>query len=48
DVASMSGRLLNRWGRVKKPQLLARLDRLDRLEQQGQIALPGFDKGISA
>ena len=45
DVASMSGRLLNRWGRVKKPQLLARLDRL---EQQGQIALPGFDKGISA
>ncbi|TFY31455.1 Rha family transcriptional regulator, partial [Escherichia coli] len=22
--------------------------RLDRLEQQGQIALPGFDKGISA
>ncbi|NZB28929.1 Rha family transcriptional regulator, partial [Escherichia coli] len=32
-------------GRVKKPQLLARLDRL---EQQGQIALPGFDKGISA
>ncbi|MBJ1922240.1 Rha family transcriptional regulator, partial [Escherichia coli] len=42
DVASMSGRLLNRWGRVKKPQLLARLDRLE------QIALPGFDKGISA
>ena len=23
DVASMSGRLLNRWGREKKPQLLA-------------------------
>ncbi|MVW25227.1 Rha family transcriptional regulator [Escherichia coli] len=45
DVASMSGRLLNRWGRVKKPQLLSRLSRL---EQQGQIALPGFDKGISA
>ncbi|MCZ9212751.1 Rha family transcriptional regulator, partial [Escherichia albertii] len=25
DVASMSGRLLNRWGRTKKPQLLAKL-----------------------
>ncbi|EIE4159238.1 Rha family transcriptional regulator [Salmonella enterica] len=39
DVASMSGRLLNRWGRVKKPHLLARIERL---EQQGQITLPGF------
>lgn len=37
DVASMSGRLLNRWGRVKKPQLMARIERL---EQQGQIAIP--------
>ncbi len=41
DVASMSGRLLNRWGRVKKPQLLARIERL---EQQGQIGLPGVAK----
>lgn len=39
DVASMSGRLLNRWGRVKKPALLARIERI---EQQGQILLPGF------
>ncbi|HEL7978458.1 TPA: Rha family transcriptional regulator, partial [Escherichia coli] len=45
DVASMSGRLLNRWGRVKKPQLLAKLERL---EKQGQFLLPGFDKGIEA
>lgn len=37
DVASMSGRLLNRWGRVKKPLLLSRLNRLG---QQGQMALP--------
>lgn len=41
DVASMSGRLLNRWGRVKKPQLLARIERLER---RGQITLPGFEK----
>lgn len=41
DVASMSGRLLNRWGRVKKPQLLARIERI---EKQGQIALPGISK----
>ena len=39
DVASMSGRLLNRWGRVKKPQLMARIERLD---QRGQIAIPGI------
>ncbi|HHB2155860.1 TPA: Rha family transcriptional regulator, partial [Escherichia albertii] len=45
DVASMSGRLLNRWGRTKKPQLLAKLKRLER---QGQFLLPGFDKGIQA
>ncbi|EPW1928536.1 Rha family transcriptional regulator [Escherichia coli] len=45
DVASMSGRLLNRWGRTKKPQLLAKLERL---EKQGQFLLPGFDKGIQA
>ncbi|WP_392430512.1 Rha family transcriptional regulator [Edwardsiella piscicida] len=38
DVASMSGRLLNRWGRVKKPQLLAQIERL---EQQGQICMFG-------
>lgn len=41
DVASMSGRLLSRWGRVKKPQLLAQIERL---EQQGQIALPGIKR----
>ncbi|KFC08843.1 Rha family phage regulatory protein, partial [Trabulsiella guamensis ATCC 49490] len=41
DVASMSGRLLNRWGKVKKPHLLARIERLER---QGQICLPGFGK----
>lgn len=37
DVASMSGRLLNRWGKVKKPILLAKIQRL---EKQGQIPLP--------
>jgi len=41
DVASMSGRLLNRWGRVKKPQLLARIERI---EQRGQITIPGLPK----
>jgi phage regulator Rha-like protein len=41
DVASMSGRLLNRWGRVKKPQLLARIDRL---ENHGQVMIPGLSK----
>lgn len=41
DVASMSGRLLNRWGRVKKPQLLARIERI---EQHGQITIPGLPK----
>nr|WP_229655744.1 Rha family transcriptional regulator [Pantoea sp. 201603H] len=41
DVASMSGRLLNRWGRVKKPQLLARIERM---EQHGQITIPGVTK----
>lgn len=44
DVASMSGRLLNRWGRVKKPLLLAKIERLDK---QGQIPLPGFTKAIT-
>jgi Rha family phage regulatory protein len=39
DVASMSGRLLNRWGKVKKPQLVARIERL---EQQGQISIPSL------
>lgn len=39
DVASMSGRLLNRWGKVKKPQLLARIERI---EKGGQIAIPGL------
>ncbi len=38
DVASMSGRLLNRWGRVKKPVLLARIEQL---EKKSQISLPG-------
>ncbi|WJZ70063.1 Rha-like transcriptional regulator [Pantoea phage PA-1] len=41
DVASMSGRLLNRWGRVKKPQLLARIEQI---EQHGQITIPGISK----
>lgn len=41
DVASMSGRLLNRWGRVKKPKLLARIERI---KQQGQINIPGLPK----
>ncbi len=41
DVASMSGRLLNRWGRIKKPQLIARIERL---EQQAQISIPGLPK----
>lgn len=44
DVASMSGRLLNRWGRVKKPELLARIERI---EQQGQISLPGFGNALT-
>ncbi|KFC13137.1 Rha family phage protein [Trabulsiella guamensis ATCC 49490] len=44
DVASMSGRLLNRWGKVKKPHLLARIERLER---QGQICLPGFGKVLT-
>lgn len=39
DVASMSGRLLNRWGKVKKPLLLSRIEQLDK---RGQIVLPGF------
>ncbi|HFQ6936217.1 TPA: Rha family transcriptional regulator [Klebsiella variicola] len=41
DVASMSGRLLNRWGRVKKPQLLARIEKIN---QHGQITIPGLPK----
>lgn len=41
DVASMSGRLLNRWGKVKKPHLLARIERI---EQHGQITIPGLPK----
>lgn len=43
DVASMSGRLLNRWGRVKKPSLLARIERID---QRGQLALTGVPKAL--
>jgi Rha family phage regulatory protein len=39
DVASMSGRLLNRWGKVKKPTLLAKIERID---QKGQIMIPGL------
>ncbi|WP_433670462.1 Rha family transcriptional regulator [Klebsiella michiganensis] len=41
DVASMSGRLLNRWGRVKKPQLLARIERINK---HGQITISGLPK----
>lgn len=44
DVASMSGRLLNRWGRVKKPQLLARIERI---EKYGQMTIPGLQKKLS-
>lgn len=36
DVASMSGRLLNRWGRQKKPALLARIKKLN---DDGQLKL---------
>ncbi|WP_284973209.1 Rha family transcriptional regulator [Atlantibacter hermannii] len=43
DVASMSGRLLRRWGKEKKPKLLAQIERLDK---QGQIMLPGFKNAI--
>ncbi|VUS32717.1 hypothetical protein SB6409_00779 [Klebsiella pasteurii] len=39
DVASMSGRLLRRWGKEKKPHLLSRIENLDK---QGQLCLPGF------
>lgn len=41
DVASMSGRLLNRWGRVKKPLLLAKIERIER---SGQVTIPGLPK----
>lgn len=44
DVASMSGRLLNRWGKVKKPQLLARIERI---EHAGQMALPSMLPAIN-
>lgn len=40
DVASMSGRLLNRWGRIKKPQLL---NRIAEIEEKGQLLLPNVD-----
>ena len=40
----MSGRLLNRWGRVKKPVLIAKIERL---EKQGQIPLPGLAKALA-
>lgn len=40
DVASMSGRLLNRWGRIKKPQLLSRIAEI---EEKGQLLLPNVD-----
>lgn len=36
DVASMSGRLLRRWGKEKKPELI---NRIEKLEQQSQINL---------
>lgn len=44
DVASLSGRLLNRWGREKKPQLLARIGRLER---EGQFTLPGMQRVLT-
>jgi len=44
DVASMSGRLLRRWGKEKKPQLLSRIEQLDK---QGQLALPGFHGALT-
>ncbi|MDF7681206.1 Rha family transcriptional regulator [Enterobacteriaceae bacterium ESL0689] len=37
DVASMSGHLLSRWGKVKKPILTAKIKHL---EQIGQITIP--------
>ena len=40
DVASMSGRLLNRWGRTKKPQLLSRIAEI---EEKGQLLLPSVE-----
>ncbi|HBO25056.1 MAG TPA: Rha family transcriptional regulator [Providencia sp.] len=40
DVASMSGRLLNRWGRIKKPQLL---NRIVEIEERGQLLLPSIE-----
>ena len=40
DVASMSGRLLNRWGRIKKPQLLSRIAEI---EEKGQLLLPSVE-----
>lgn len=36
DVASMSGRLLRRWGREKMPELK---NRMEKLKQQSQIEL---------
>ncbi|HED5889062.1 TPA: Rha family transcriptional regulator [Salmonella enterica] len=38
DVASMSGRLLNRWGQKTKPRLIAKIKQL---ESKGQMYLPG-------
>ncbi|WP_258086967.1 Rha family transcriptional regulator [Xenorhabdus bovienii] len=40
DVASMSGRLLRRWGQEKKPQLL---HRIAQIEEKGQMKL-GFNE----
>ena len=36
DIASMAGRLLRRWGRKKKPELI---NRMEKLKQQSQIEL---------
>ncbi len=36
DVASMSGRLLNRWGKKTKPRLVSRIRQL---EEEGQLKL---------
>lgn len=41
DVSSMSGRLLNRWGRVKKLQLL---NRIAEIEERGQLLLPRIEQ----
>ncbi|MDN2611860.1 Rha family transcriptional regulator, partial [Klebsiella pneumoniae] len=36
--------LLRRWGKEKKPQLLSRIEQLDK---QGQLALPGVPGALT-